>query len=41
MENNKNTNEKGPYKHFERPTTTRRANDRMHLLRSSLRCPAG
>lgn len=28
MENNKNTNENGPYKHFERPTTTRRANDK-------------
>lgn len=35
MENNKNTNEKGPYKHFERPTTTRRANDNKLKKRST------
>lgn len=37
MENNKNINEKGPYKHFERPTTTRRANDNKLKKRSAIK----
>lgn len=36
MENNKNTNEKGPYKHFERPTTTRRENDKKLKKRTEI-----